>query len=134
MQPVAVDTNLLVRLATGDDAREHRAVSAALAARPWRVFPTVLLETEWVLRSRYGFSPTQFAAFVEWMRASGRVVLADAEAVNAAIRHHGAGMDFADALHIAQCNGEPFLTLDKTLLRKAAKLGLRAENVSPCPP
>lgn len=129
MKPVAVDTNLLVRLATGDDAREHRAVVAALAARPWRVFPTVILETEWVLRSIYGYSPAQFADFVEWMDASGRIVLTNAEAVRAAIAQHRAGLDFADALHMAQADGEPFLTLDKALLRKASKLGLRAEGV-----
>jgi predicted nucleic acid-binding protein len=39
-------------------------------------------------------------------------------------------MDFADALHIAHAGSEPFLTLDKTLRRKAEKLGLRAEVVA----
>jgi len=130
MKPVAVDTNLLVRLATGDDAREHRAVTESLAARGWRVFPTVILETEWVLRSRYGFAPAQFADFVDWMQTSGRVVFADADAIRAAVAHHREGLDFADALHIAQAGGDAFLTLDKAMLRKAAKLGLRAEAVA----
>ncbi|MDE1962046.1 MAG: PIN domain-containing protein, partial [Xanthomonadaceae bacterium] len=122
-------TNLLVRLATGDDAREHRAVANALAARPWRVFSTVILETEWVLRSIYAYSPAQFADFVEWMDASGRIAFSDGDAIRAAVAHHRAGLDIADALHLAQADGEPFLTLDKALLRKAAKLGLRAEGV-----
>jgi len=130
MKPVAVDTNILVRLATGDDAREYRVVSESLATRPWRVFPTVILETEWVLRSIYGYSPAQFSDFVEWMDASGRIVLMDTDTVRAAVSHHRAGLDFADALHIAQTNGEPFLTLDKVLRRKAAKRGLRAEGVA----
>lgn len=130
MQPVAVDTNLLVRLATGDDAREHRAVAAILAERGWRVFPTVILETEWVLRSRYGFAPAQFADFVDWLQASGRVVFADSDAIRAAVAHHRAGLDFADALHLAQADGDAFLTLDKALRRKAAKLGLRVEGVA----
>jgi predicted nucleic-acid-binding protein len=129
MQSVAVDTNLLVRLATGDDAREHRAVTEAFAARAWRVFSTVILETEWVLRSRYGFAPAQFADFVEWLQTSGRVVFTDADAIRAAVSYHREGLDFADALHIAQTDGEPFLTLDKALRRKAAKLGLRAEGL-----
>lgn len=129
MKPVAVDTNLLVRLATGDDAREHQAVTATLAAHAWRVFPTVILETEWVLRSRYGFAPAQFADFVEWMQGSGRIVFAEADAIRAAVSHHRQGLDFADALHIAQTDGESFLTLDKALRRKAAKLGLRAEGL-----
>ncbi len=127
MKPVAVDTNVLVRLATGDDAREHRAAVESLAARPWRVFPTVILETEWVLRSVYGYAPRQFADFVEWMDANGRIVLVEAETIRAAVAHHRAGLDFADALHIAQAGGEPLLTFDKALRRKATKLGLRAE-------
>ena len=64
------------------------------------------------------------------MDASGRIVLMDTDTVRAAVSHHRAGLDFADALHIAQTNGEPFLTLDKVLRRKAAKRGLRAEGVA----
>lgn len=129
MKPVAVDTNLLVRLATGDDAREYNAVTAALAAHAWRVFPTVILETEWVLRSRYGFAPAQFADFVEWLQASGRIVFTDADAIRSAVSYHRKGLDFADALHLAQTAGEPFLTLDKALRRKATRLGLHAAGL-----
>jgi predicted nucleic acid-binding protein len=127
MKPAAVDTNVLVRLATGDSAAEHQAAVDSLAARAWRVFPTVLLETEWVLRSIYQFSPAQFADFVEWMDASGRIALVQMDAVRTAATHHRAGMDFADALHLAQADGEPFLTFDKALRKKAARLGLNAE-------
>ncbi|MDR2174193.1 MAG: type II toxin-antitoxin system VapC family toxin [Burkholderiales bacterium] len=130
MKPVAVDTNVLVRLATGDHAAEHRTALASLAARPWRVLPTVLLETEWVLRSVYRFSPAQFADFVEWMDASGRVVLEQVDVVRTAAAHHRTGMDFADALHLAQTNGEPFLTFDKALQKKAARLKLNAQAVA----
>ena len=112
---------------TGDDAGEHRAAVESLAVRPWRVFPTVILETEWVLRSRYGYAPEQFADFVDWMDKNGRVVLVQREAVRAAAVCHRAGMDFADALHIAQTDGESFLTLDKALRRKAGQLKLSTE-------
>ena len=128
--PIVVDTNVLVRLATGDSAREHRSAVADLSTRPWRVFPSVILETEWVLRSRYGYAPEQFSDFVEWMDTNGRIVLEQAEIVRNAVAWHRAGMDFADALHVAQANGEPFLTLDKVLRRKADKLGLRTELLS----
>ncbi|MDR2244494.1 MAG: type II toxin-antitoxin system VapC family toxin [Burkholderiales bacterium] len=130
MKPVAVDTNVLVRLATGDHAREYRAVVESLNARSWQVFPTVVLETEWVLRSRYGYTPEQFADFVEWMDAHGRIALAQAEIVRVAVACHREGMDFADALHMAQTEGEPFLTLDKDLQRKADKLGLRTASLA----
>jgi predicted nucleic-acid-binding protein len=127
MKPIAIDTNVLVRLATGDDAAGYRAAVASLAERSWRVFPTVILETEWVLRSRYGYTPENFAEFVEWLDANAHVMLTQAEIVRAALSYHREGMDFADALHIAQANGEPFLTMDKALRRKAEKLGLRTE-------
>jgi len=129
MKTVAVDTNVLVRLATGDNAVEHQAAVDSLAVRPWRIFPTVILEAEWVLRSIYKFSPAQFADFVEWMDASGRIAFAQPDTVRAAVTHHRAGMDFADALHLAQADGEPFLTFDKALRKKAAKLRLNTEAV-----
>jgi predicted nucleic-acid-binding protein len=127
MKPIAVDTNVLVRLATGDHAKEYRAAVESLAARAWRIFPTVILETEWVLRSRYGYAPEQFADFVDWLDANERVMLVQVESVRAAVAYHRAGMDFADALHIVQTEGKSFLTQDGALLRKAAELGLRAE-------
>jgi hypothetical protein len=37
-----------------------------------------------MLRSRYGYVPGQFADFVDWLDAGGRVMLAQAEAVRAA--------------------------------------------------
>ena len=131
MKPIAADTNVLVRLATGDSIKEHHAAIESLSARSWQIFPTVILETEWVLRSRYGYSPEQFADFVEWMDANRHIVLVQAEIVRTAVACHRKGMDFADALHIAQTDGEPFLTLDKALQRKADKLGLHTEPLMP---
>jgi predicted nucleic acid-binding protein len=53
-----------------------------------------------------------------------------ADDVRVAVTHHRAGMDFADALHLAQADGEPFLTFDKALRKKAGKLGLNTEAVA----
>ncbi|MCL2524963.1 MAG: type II toxin-antitoxin system VapC family toxin [Betaproteobacteria bacterium] len=127
MKPAVVDTNVLVRLATGDHAGQHRAAVESLAARIWRVLPTVVLETEWTLRSRYDYAPEQFAQFVDWLDAHPRIDLAQADSVRAAVACHRAGMDFADALHLAQADDAPFLTLDRALRRKADALGLHTE-------
>jgi predicted nucleic acid-binding protein len=86
-----------------------------------------MLETEWVLRPCYGYTPEQFAAFVEWLDVYAQVDLVQAPIMRKALTRHRTGMDFADALHLAQADGEPFLTLDKTLQRKAGSLGLRTE-------
>jgi predicted nucleic acid-binding protein len=49
--------------------------------------------------------------------------------ISTATAHHRSGLDFADALHLAHTDGEPFLTFDKALLRKATVLGLPAQPV-----
>ncbi len=46
---IAVDTNLLVRLATNDVPAERGAVVALLDRHEALIPKTVLLETEWVL-------------------------------------------------------------------------------------
>ena len=51
----AVDTNVLVRLLTGDEPRQEAAARALFSAGPIWIAKTVLLETGWVLRSLYGF-------------------------------------------------------------------------------
>jgi predicted nucleic-acid-binding protein len=52
---VAVDTNILVRLLTGDDPKQAAAARSLFASEQIWIAKTVLLETGWVLRSLYGF-------------------------------------------------------------------------------
>lgn len=122
--PVVIDTNVLVRLATGDHAHQHARAQALFAAEQVRVLLTVVLETEWVLRSRYGYAPEQFASFVHWLLASPGVAVEDADAVEQALAWHGQRMDFADALHLARGGGDRFLSFDRALARQAAALEL----------
>jgi predicted nucleic acid-binding protein len=124
MKPVPVDTNVLVRLATGDSVVEHAAAHALLKAEGIRILPTVLLETEWVLRSLYAYSPAQFSAFIEWLLAAERVAFAEPEQTRAAVRLHRDGFDFADAMHVVAAAGAPLATFDRTLARRAARHGL----------
>ena len=51
---IAVDTNLLVRLLSGDDAKQAVSARAVFSSGPIWIAKTVLLETGWVLRSLYG--------------------------------------------------------------------------------
>lgn len=48
----ALDTNVLVRALVQDDAAQGRRAEAFLSAQPVYVPVTVILESEWVLRSR----------------------------------------------------------------------------------
>jgi predicted nucleic-acid-binding protein len=58
---LGIDTNVVIRLIISDDAeqtrRARKLVDQALGRdEPVLVSPLVLLESEWVLRSRYGFN------------------------------------------------------------------------------
>ena len=85
----------------------------------FRIPATVLLETDWVLRSFYGWSRTQ--------RAAGfRLLLDFPNAVDVpkdagwAVERMEAGADFADMMHVAVAAGaSSFATFDKTLERRA---------------
>lgn len=119
MTSIAVDTNVLVRLATGDSAGEHAAAAALLANTSVFVASTVLLEMEWVLRSRYRYRPTQFVAFVRWLLHEPGVEFVDSRSVRRALDLHEDGFVFADAMHIVASAGRPFATFDRALLRRA---------------
>jgi len=60
----AVDTNVLVRLATRDDARQVAAAETFVEKGAW-VSHLVLAETTWVLASVYDRSPTDIATAVD---------------------------------------------------------------------
>lgn len=129
MASLAVDTNVLARLATGDSAAEHAAAEALIASKPVFVAVTVLLETEWVLRSRYGYSRQQFLGFVRWLLQEPNVEFGDREMVVGALDLHESGFDFADALHLIEADGRPFATFDRALVRRA-----RARRIAVCVP
>ena len=121
---IVVDTNLLVRLASRDVPADGDAVAKLLEAHETRVPKTVLLETEWVLRSRYAYSRAQVLAFFDYLAGLPSVYLEDDESVHWALAAAATGIDFADAMHLsmAAAAGEQFYTLDKVLLRKASRL------------
>jgi predicted nucleic-acid-binding protein len=121
---VAVDTNVLVRLITQDDAAQAgRAVRLFQREEVW-IAKTVLLETEWVLRYVYGFSAQVISDALQGLAGLSAVHLEDPVAVNRALSWLGAGVDFADALHLASC-GEAtrFASFDARLMKSAARLG-----------
>ncbi len=87
---------------------------------------TVLLETEWVLRRAYDFSRAEVARAFDALAEAAEVDLEDAGEVGLALAWFRAGLDFADALHIAS-RGEAaeFLTFDKRLVSAARRAGIR---------
>jgi predicted nucleic-acid-binding protein len=85
---------------------------------------TVLLETEWVLRSRHGASRQSILAGLRLLIGLDRLTLEQPLVVMRAIDWFKAGLDFADALHLASSRtAAEFVTFDQTFARRAARLG-----------
>jgi predicted nucleic-acid-binding protein len=117
-----LDTNVLVRALVQDDAGQGRRAQACLSAQPVYVPVTVILELEWVLRSRYGYSPKAIADAMEKLAILENTIVGEQAAVIAAARKLRQGWDFADALHHALAAGcDDFATFDTNLARRAGR-------------
>ena len=121
----AVDTNILVRFLTRDDpSQSMRARSILLGGDIW-ISKTVLLETEWVLRGTYQFTPTAVHFGLKQLLGLPGLTLEDPDAVARAFALFETGVDFADALHVASSpRGAEFVTFDKALSRRAKHVGV----------
>ena len=120
----AVDTNVVVRYLTGDDAAQARAARRLVDGDEITLSCTVLLETEWVLRSLYGYNRQRIHAALTAFAGLSNVELDDAARAARALDWFAKGMDFADALHLAACReGETFATFDRKLATAARKAG-----------
>ena len=120
---LAVDTNVVVRFLTADDPKQsRRALELIRDTRVW-IAKTVLLETEWVLRSLYGFGAEAVAGALQDLVGLPTVHVEDAQAVQRALGWFAAGLDFADALHLASCaRAEAFVTFDNNFGKRASRL------------
>jgi len=122
----SLDTNVVVRLIVGDDARQAHAAERLVASRPCRIATTVLLETEWVLRAAYELPAKTIAAALRNLLALENIDAADPALADRALTAYESGLDFADALHALQgTEDDEFRTFDRALMRGAAKCGLR---------
>lgn len=125
--PTALDTNLLVRLLTGDDPEQARRVADLIDASPACFVPiTVVLELEWVLRGAYRLERGAVIAALEGLMAIRQVHLEQEDLVRQALAWHQQGLDFADALHLLRSEGcARFATLDRALAKTTAGLQLQ---------
>lgn len=118
---LAIDTNIVVRYLTADHPEQSPKAKALINSRDVFVCTTVLLETEWVLRSVYSLAPTDIVKALAAFAGLPRVTLEDAALTAAALDWTLKGMDFADALHLAKAQGcDGFVSFDQRLA-KAAK-------------
>lgn len=121
---LAIDTNVVVRYLTGDHPKQSAKARALIDGHDVFVCTTVLLETEWVLRSVYDFPSTQVCKALRAFAGLARVSLEDPVLAASALDRMADGMDFADALHLGQAEGcDAFVTFDRRLLKTASAAG-----------
>lgn len=121
---LAIDTNLIVRYLVADDPGQAARARKLIDNNNVFVCTTVLLETEWVLRSVYGFSAAQCAKALADFAGLQRANLEDAAAAAKALGWMQQGMDFADGLHLAKAEGcEAFISFDQDFAKTANALG-----------
>lgn len=121
---LAIDTNLIVRYLVGDDPAQALPARRLIDNNDVFVCLTVLLETEWVLRSVYEFSASQCAKALANFAGLPRVTVEDAPAAAKALSWMEKGVDFADGLHLAKADGcEAFVSFDREFAAAANALG-----------
>jgi len=126
-QMIAFDTCLLVRFLADDDKAQADLAEELMRTHTVFIPSSVLLETEWVLRSRYNKSREKLVAFFNILLETENVVIENAERFKNAVEWYQLGSDFADAIHLAACNGATLHTFDRHFCKAAHKAGLTPE-------
>ena len=83
---LAVDTNILVRLVTGDDPKQVALAQDFISGGGW-VSHLVLAETMWVLASGFDRKPAAIASAVDMLLDHRELVLQEPDVVAAALDH-----------------------------------------------
>jgi len=117
----AVDTNVLVRLVTRDDAKQVAAAESFVAAGAW-ISHVVLAETLWVLESVYELDAERRATAIDMLLNHANITLQDPDVVTAALTHfrRKPSLGFSDCLVLATARKAghlPLGTFDRDLGR-----------------
>lgn len=126
---LAVDTNVVVRLMMDDDPVQNGRSLQLFDQETIFLPKSVVLETEWVLRSLYRLHPARFAGALEALISLENVRCEGESEVRQALAWHQKGLDFADALHLASSTrATRFATFDQDMIKAAQRLDLRVSS------
>ena len=121
-----LDTNVLVRWILDDEPRQAARVQRLFEEVSEQQLPlfvpsTVMLELEWVLRSRYKFDKSTVLGAFNALLETQELEFQDEPALERALSlYRQASADFADCLHAGQCGSAgraPMITFDETAAR-----------------
>ena len=121
---IAFDTNLLVRFVAEDDQQQADIAESLMRTNTVFLSRTVLLETEWVLRSRYQIQRQPLAGFFQQLIDMENVEIEDGPLVAKAVEWYRLGADFADALHLGAAGTALMHTFDSGFCKVARDMGL----------
>jgi predicted nucleic-acid-binding protein len=115
----SVDTNVLVRLMTRDDAKQVAAAEAFVATGAW-VPQLAVAEATWVLGAVYDRDPDAIATAVEMLLSHEHLTVQDSETVAAAVglfrRQRKVGFSDCLMVEVARKAGHtPLGTFDRDL-------------------
>jgi len=120
---IAVDTNIIIRFLTHDDAKQYKKAFSIFNTQEVFISDTVILETEWVLRYAYNFTAEDICNALIKLFGLNNIHLSNPSFISQAIKWHKQGMDFSDALHLTQCQQyDKFYTFDKKFSSQAKGL------------
>lgn len=123
---IALDTNVLVRFLTQDDAEQGALASGAMSRlsreTPGFVCREVLVELVWVLERAYNYPRADIAKTIEGLLSATELVIEAAEDVGCILQlYENEGFGFSDLMirqAAVQSGAKTLLTFDK----KAAQL------------
>ena len=95
----AVNTNVIARYVVQDDPAQTE-IATAILAEPCFVSDTVLLETAWLLSSRYRIGRAELVATLRDLLRLPLLSVSNQPLIIWAIERFAAGADFADMMHI----------------------------------
>lgn len=122
---LAIDTNIVIRYLTADHPDQSRSAQTLIDGQDTFVSRTVMLESEWVLRSVYGYSSKETCRALRAFAGLPSITVESPALLAAALDQAEAGMDFADALHLAasgEC--EAMMTFDQKFIKAALAAGI----------
>jgi predicted nucleic-acid-binding protein len=124
---IAFDTNILIRLLVNDNQIQADIAQHLLETNNVFISRTVLLETEWVLRSIYKKSRNEIYNFLSNALNTENLYVENSNEVQNAIEWYKLGADFADAIHLCVCNRYKIYTFDSDFCKIACRLGITPE-------
>ncbi|MDB5719602.1 MAG: hypothetical protein JWP15_220 [Alphaproteobacteria bacterium] len=115
----SIDTNVLARFIVRDDPAQAEVATEILRGDVL-LTPTVMLETAWLLASRYGMKRSIVSLSLADIVSLSNVTVRDERLVFWALERVREGADFADMIHLVESrDARVFATFDGRLARHA---------------